>query len=115
MQFRLWLVLVTVVVSAGMMAELGQRRERLARLCIVNRGRADACFDLTRRICDFGEISSDIEAFYRRQALYGTAALGRGKPGPAGEIALTEAGIYRSTSLKRRTDMAKTGRIHLSQ
>jgi hypothetical protein len=66
-RFRLWMAMVTVAVSGGVMAEIGQRRERLARLCIGYHERADACFDQTGRICKLGETPASIEAFYRRQ------------------------------------------------
>jgi hypothetical protein len=67
LRFQLWVVMVTVAVSAGVTAEFGQRRKRLARLCIAHHERADACFDRTGRICKFGETPASIEAFYRRQ------------------------------------------------
>ena len=67
MQFRLWMAMVAVAISAGILAEFGQRRERLARLGIAHRERADACFDRTGRICKLGETPTSIEAFYRRQ------------------------------------------------
>jgi hypothetical protein len=67
MRFRLWMLMVTVAVSAGSMAELEQRRERLARLSMAHYDRAQACFDRSGRICGFGETPQSIEAFYRRQ------------------------------------------------
>jgi hypothetical protein len=66
-RFRLWMPMVTVAICAAVMAEIGQRRERLARLCIAHHERADACFDRTGRICKLGETPASIEAFYRRQ------------------------------------------------
>jgi len=59
--------MITVAVIAGVLAEFGQRRERLARLCIEQHERADACFDRTGRICKLGQTLQSIEAFYRRQ------------------------------------------------
>ena len=67
MRFRLWMAMVTVAVCAGVMAEIGQRRERLARLCSEYHERADACFDRSGRICKLGETPASIEASYRRQ------------------------------------------------
>jgi hypothetical protein len=67
MQFRLWMVMLAVMVTACAMAEFGQRRARLARLCIARHERADKCFDRAGRICKFGETPGSIEAFYRRQ------------------------------------------------
>ena len=67
MQFRLWMVMVTVAVSAGIMAELGQRRERLARIGAAHRERAAACFRRIPSLCKWGQTPRSIEAFYRRE------------------------------------------------
>jgi hypothetical protein len=61
------MLMVAVAVSAGVVAEVGQRRQRLVRLCIEQRSRADACFDEIGRICKNGESAASIEAYYRRQ------------------------------------------------
>lgn len=67
LRFRLWMAMVTVAIAAVVMAEVGRRRERLARFCIASHERADACFDRTGRICKLGETPASVAAFYRRQ------------------------------------------------
>jgi hypothetical protein len=65
MQFRLWMIMLTVAVSAGVIAELSQRRERLARLARPHRERANACFARIPGICGMGETPKSIEAIFR--------------------------------------------------
>jgi len=60
------MLMVTVAVLAGVMAELGQRRQRLVRLCIAHHEQAFVCLDGIV-ICKFGETRQSIDAFYRRQ------------------------------------------------
>jgi hypothetical protein len=67
LRFRLWVMLVTVALCAGVMAEVSQRRARLARLCVAHHEQADACFDRIGRVCKLGETPASIEASYRRQ------------------------------------------------
>ncbi len=64
-RFQLWMFMIAVAVSAGLMVEVRQRQERFIQLCEAHHRRADACFDRAGRICTFGETPQSIEAFYR--------------------------------------------------
>ncbi len=66
-RFRLQTTMVVVAACAVVMAEMGQRSERLTRLCIAHHEKADASFDRTGRICKLGQTPASIEASYRRQ------------------------------------------------
>jgi hypothetical protein len=66
-RFRLQMAMVVVAACAGVMAEMGQRSERLVRLSIAHHEKADARFDRTGRICKLGQTPASIEASYRRQ------------------------------------------------
>jgi len=68
-RLRLWVAMVTVAISAGVMAEIGQRRGRLARLSTAHLESANACFDRIGRICKDGETPQSMEAFYRKQGV----------------------------------------------
>ncbi len=59
--------MVAVAIFAGVMAEIGQRRDRLVRLSIAHRERMDACLDRAGRICKSGATPASIEASYRRR------------------------------------------------
>jgi hypothetical protein len=67
LRLRLWVVMVMVAVCAGVSAEMSQRRERLARLCVAQHQRADVCFHRIGPVCKLGETSASIEASYRRK------------------------------------------------
>jgi hypothetical protein len=62
LRLRLWLVMVTVALFAGLMAEARRRQERFFRLCLSYHQRADACLDRCGRICKSGETPQSIEA-----------------------------------------------------
>jgi hypothetical protein len=65
-RLRLWLVMVTVAVTAIVTAELVRRRERLAHLCVAHHEQASDCLGENKIVCKFGETTESIEALYRR-------------------------------------------------
>lgn len=66
---RLWMVTLTVALSALVMAEFRQRRERLTRVCIAEHERLDACLDRSGPVCKLGETPQSIDASYRKRGL----------------------------------------------
>jgi hypothetical protein len=71
---KLWTIMVLVAVAGCAMAELSQRRMRLARLFVALHDRADAYVERAGGyVCKLGETPQSIEASYRRR---GPEALG---------------------------------------
>jgi hypothetical protein len=64
-RLRLWLFMIAVAVSAGLMAETRRRQERFFRLGLAHHQRADDCFDRCGRICKSGETPQSSQAYYR--------------------------------------------------
>lgn len=66
LRFRLRAAMVVVAIVAALMAEIVQRRERLARLSMAQYERAYACSARLYRPCSLSATPGDIEAYYRK-------------------------------------------------